>query len=143
MRAAFAAAALLLAALLPPLAASASVVAACATGVDASSEGDGSIRVRWNPVDGASRYHVHRAVGPAGSFSLLTTVDAGGATSLQDDGTSPGLIYRYAVTTTEAASPSSCGEASTRAVAYAHGLATALGIAFLAATGYALVRARA
>lgn len=141
MRAAFAAAALLLAALLPPLA-GAQAAAPCASNLDAAAQGDGSIHLQWTPAPGAARQLLHRAESPTGSFSLLVTLD-GTTTGFHDADTRPGVVYRYAVTTGDATPASSCPEASARAVAYLHGLVTALGIAFVAATGYALVRARA
>ena len=68
---------------------------ACATGLTATSDASGTVRLQWDPVAGALRYNVLRAVGdgPLEPHAMLP----GDVTTFEDPASLQGVTYRYAV----------------------------------------------
>lgn len=136
----------LLAVLLLPLAPLAAATggepqdAACARGLEARANGDGTVVLRWEPVEGAAAYRVHRAeverAGAPASFLVLAPL-----TAFHDTQTGASVTYRYVVVPDPApqGGADACEGVEVTAIPYVHGLVTALNVAAAAALGYALV----
>lgn len=136
--------------LLLPSVAAAEGLPACAPGTAATSNGDGTMTVRWARQDAAGSYRVLRAE-EGGAFETRAVLPAG-REAWHDDATDRGTTYRYVVLA-EGGAPAdeaalaqaaqACPEATATAPDYVHGVLTALGVAALALTAYVVVRASA
>lgn len=65
----------------------------CSTGLTASANGDSSITLTWNSIQGAEQYRIHRATRD-GAFMLHDEIN-GDARNFIDTDTEVGELYRY------------------------------------------------